>query len=195
MSFECTGVPQGTKFKHRLSEKTLICSRSRQYNRLTFQLFEENGRKVVGYVVIKHKFGDFLDDDRDELVYPGGAYELSLMAVLPSYRSMSLGTLLVFIATREVQANGGRHLYIVNPLSDVFGFYLKLGFHPDPGGDAIRQQKIDEATNFAFLSENFVFSTKLQMGRSHNLWRGQVDLLYTILLGKTAPLFQFHQPL
>ncbi|UYM15362.1 GNAT family N-acetyltransferase [Endozoicomonas euniceicola] len=195
MPFECIGMPQGTKFTHRQSANTLKCSRSREDNRLIFQLFEENGGKVVGYVVIKHKFGDFLDDDRDELVYTKGAYGMSLMSVLPSYRSMSLGTLLVFIATREVQANGGRHLYIVNPLSDVFGFYLKLGFHPDPGGDAIRQQKIDEATNFTFLSENFVFATKLQIVRSHNLWRGQVDLLYTILLGKIAPLFQFHQPL
>ena len=161
---------------------------------LTFQIREENSDNVVGYVVIKHKVGDFLNDGLDELVYPEGAYGLTLMAVLPSYRSMSLGTLLVFIAISEVQANGGRHLYLKNPLSDVYGFYIQLGFHPDPDGVDKRRQKFDDATSLPWLSESFLFAVKLQIGRSYPLWRGQVDIVHAILSSKTSPVFQFYQP-
>ena len=146
-------------------------------------------------VVVKHKFGDFLDDELDELVYPEGAYGLSLITLSPFYRNISLDTLLMFIVTREVQVNGGRHLYVINPLADVLGFYIRLGFHPDPGGATIRCQKLDDATNFAFVNANFTFTTKLQIGRSYPLWRGQVDIVQTILSNKIPPLFQLHQPL
>ena len=93
-----------------------------------------------------------------------------VMSVLPSYRSMSLGTLLVFIATSEVQTNGGRHLYLKRPLSDVYGFYIQLGFHPDPDGVDKRQQQFDDLTSLPWLSETFRFAVKLKIDRGYPLW-------------------------
>ncbi|MET4710575.1 GNAT family N-acetyltransferase [Endozoicomonas lisbonensis] len=113
-----------------------------------------------------------------------------MISIEPLYRSKHLGALLMLLITFEVQINKGQHLYLIEPRIGVLGFYLQLGFHPAPD-DAHKHHSICHSDNLPDTHSGF--AEKLNATRNQPLWRGELNLVQSLLLKKVTPSFQFHQ--
>ena len=207
MYFDCVQILDGTSFKHKSSAKTFTYRRIvKSKYVLGPQLLEVN--KKVGDATIVYQTDRFfmhnpLRASFNNPAYSEGAYGLRSINVSAPYRKNSLGTLLMFIATTEVQANNGKHLYILTPTEKAWGFYLQFGFHPDPKvvaaarlfrPDHVRSDdhtimpshvKSDDHLDAGFAKKNFF------MGRNYLIWRGQVETALGLLISKVNSAFDF----
>ncbi len=124
-------------------------------------------------------------------------YILSIIALEKNYQRLSLGSLLVYIINTEARKNGGEYFYIDSPELDALGFYLRLGFIPDP--DELRKK--DDVCRLSTLSgstspylRNHYLNEKLVMIRDYVKWRGYTKTINTTLGVFVREKFKFLEP-
>ncbi|WP_354008208.1 hypothetical protein [Endozoicomonas lisbonensis] len=115
------------------------------------------------------------------------------------YRNISLGAMLMFIVAREVQINGGVHLYIQYPVLESLGFYCQFGFYPAP--ENVEKQHFTALEDIREIRRALGFDDldhleippqdKIRMNRSFSLWRGAVNPVLELLIKKLEGLYIF----
>ena len=197
MHFGCIRTFDGTLFKHKASEKTFTYQRIAKGKFSLCPRLLEAG-KQAGNASMVYESDRFFQRDPfrpsyDNPVYPEGAYGLRSIWVSVPYRNSSLGALLMYIITGEVQANGGKHLYLLRPTAKALGFYIQFGFHPDPDVAAGRRRfRLGHIKNSDHPEAEF--AEKILMSRDYLIWRGSVEIILIFLTKKVTSVFDFDRP-
>ncbi|WP_330924373.1 hypothetical protein [Candidatus Sororendozoicomonas aggregata] len=112
-------------------------------------------------------------------------YTLLDIDLKKEFQHLSLGSLLVYIIITEARLNGSNYLYLDYPIYTALGFYLKLGFFPDP----ISVMEVEDH-ELSALSGSTVADTrkhyleeKLKLSRPYKRWKCNIPEL-TITLGE-----------
>ena len=197
MPFNHIGTPDGTKFTHKSSGKAYVCHSFRSYNKdtLTLELSKEGSTDHLAAASMEYSRYDFLSKfiwKPTALKYPKGACGVITISIDTSDRGNYLGALLMLLLTVEVRANRGTHLYLIDPRTEALGFYLQFGFHPDPSAVGKCHPMTTNSPTGDLSKAIPVFHAKFEMTRKYRLWRGQVDLVQSLLRKKVTPVFQFN---
>ena len=157
---------------------------------LKFQFYE--GSVFAGYVRIVGKPYHANKKGQSE-------YHIYNIELEKDYQSLSLGSLLLYIINSEIRLNGGDYLYADYPKADALGFYLRLGFIPDPA----EVRKIENLGNY-FLSApsgsdthcsiNDYLEMKLMLSGTYSKWKCHTETLNTTLCEAMCKKFKFFQP-
>ncbi|WP_330924375.1 hypothetical protein [Candidatus Sororendozoicomonas aggregata] len=125
------------------------------------------------------------------------SYTLSDIMFYQEFQRFSLGSLLLYIINTEIRLNGGDCLYIESPAASAFGFYLRLGFIPDPH-EAREKENGYRLSQFSGSSNpddrKFYLDRKLKMSRKYSYWKGYTELLNTKLCEKMCEKFKYLKP-
>ncbi|UYM16594.1 GNAT family N-acetyltransferase [Endozoicomonas euniceicola] len=189
MPFDCIEFAENTRFYHIPSGNFFILKRELDRDYLTLTLHKEiigNYKPEAGSVKLTCNITSLLNikpADSERYKY----YAIKNILVLSSYRNISLGVLLMYLATREVRLNGGMHLYLMFPVFRSLGFYIQFGFHPAPEEVAERQfLYADKDRNSKVL-----FEKEIKEARNYLFWRGPVDIASDLLMRKLKRTFIF----
>lgn len=124
-------------------------------------------------------------------------YTLKRITIDEKYRRLYLGSLLIYIISTEVHSNGSDYLYLETPAHDALGFYLRMGFFPDP--DVTRHK--EQSTGLSELSgsteryfRNKFLHMKMSQIRHFAAWRGYNELIKTQLSTVVYREFKFLDP-
>ena len=199
MPFIQVGIPDGSRFKHIPSDRNFILNRCSCYESLILTLHDLNApesKSEAGYLKAAAEFdrclnlGPRINESHFTVTFIRTEYD---------YRNISLGTMLLFITAREVQANGGVYLYLQYPVSISLGFYSQFGFHPAPENvekrhfRALEQiWKTRRAKGVYDLSyPEIPFQDKLIMKSNFSLWRGAINPVLELLTKKLEAVYSF----
>ncbi|WP_330924376.1 hypothetical protein [Candidatus Sororendozoicomonas aggregata] len=124
-------------------------------------------------------------------------YALYQIFLNNKYQFLSLGSLLIYIINTEVRVNGGEYLYLIDPVCSALGFYLRLGFMPDP--DEVREK--DDLTGLSAFSaspipffRNHYLNEHLWLSRIYSRWRCCTETLNMTLIESVGKKFKYLQP-
>lgn len=176
MSFLYNACSDRCYFKHKKSKRVFQLERiitDFSNNRLILRLYEgetEAGSLTAGFgdePGIKEDFGKF---------YLGDIF------FKQNYQGIGLGSLLVYLLIMEVRVNGGEFLYVSAPYLSALGFYIGMGFYPDPD-EAVLQQPKDLANATKMSAQGFgdftrlFLNERLKSAKYFGMWKGSVEIV------------------
>ncbi len=171
-----------------LKRTPVICCRMGAEYRFKLKLFE--GSIYAGYAAVSGYPYHSSKTRRSK-------YHLYNLALENNYQRLSLGSLLLYIINTEARLNGGGYFYIEYPLYTALGFYLKLGFFPDPEGVSESEKKYQlSASAGADVSSirNHYLNSKLSLSRRYLFWRCHTEALNTKLCEAMCKKFKYLKP-
>ena len=199
MPFHKVEFPTGSSFKHISSSRVFILERSFSFNHLILTLYHQNapGKKPrASYLDAVSKFEGYLSSIPLDRSSP---FSVTYIRTENKYRHISLATLLMFIITREAQANGAVYLYIQYPVLGALGFYSQFGFYPAP--ENVKKQYLEALEHMGEIQSaagsddldhlEIKFKYKIRMKRGFSLWRGNVNPALELLTKKLEGTFTF----
>ncbi|WP_330924419.1 GNAT family N-acetyltransferase [Candidatus Sororendozoicomonas aggregata] len=194
MGFELSAIKDQSIFKHNDGQFFLFerinkwHSRNKLHLRLITE-YKENDDYDAGYIIVS--YGDSYHNQR---------YVISTIAVDPAFQKLYLGSLLMYAAIKEVMINQGVFLYVFQPFPAALGFYIKLGFFPDPEG--VIEEKKPLVNPEANLTGRYVIGEDVfydafdekglmyaRLGRKHRYWQANVETAHNILYPKIISYF------
>ncbi len=105
-----------------------------------------------------------------------------------------MGSLLVYIISVEVSLNGGEYLYVSAPLIFSLGFYLRLGFIPDPDEARHKESLYNLSGHGSGIPDTKGYlSKKIEGAKCFNNWKCHTQSLNIKLSEALSNKFKFLQ--
>lgn len=117
-------IPQGGDLSEALSVRKTVLNRGEDP-------LDAQAQNVVVYQ-------DGVPAATGRIRWENGAFWLDGLAVLPDCRGKRLGDLTLRLLLFKAQSHFAREVRLICP-PDVEGFFSRLGFHPDGGGENARE--------------------------------------------------------
>ena len=174
MPFHQVEVPDGSSIRHILSDRTFVLKRYSCSERVILTVYHQKAhglKSEAGHVKAASEFeSDLALDSLDS----NSHFSVTYITTEYGYRNISLGVMLLFIIAREVQVNGGTHLYLQYPVSEALGFY--------PAPENVKRCYFDATKRLRAIQRahgyddpdhrEIPFQDKFKMSRRFSLWRG-----------------------
>ncbi|MET4696333.1 hypothetical protein [Endozoicomonas lisbonensis] len=189
MSFLYNACSDRCYFKHKKSKRVFQLERiitDCSNNNLILRFYEgetETGSLTAGFgdnPRIKEEFGKFYLED---------------IFFKNNYQGIGLGNLSIYLLIMEVRVNGGEYLYVSAPYLSALGFYIGIGFYPDPDEAALQQPK-DRANATRKSAQGFGDFTRLFLNERLNsakyfgMWKGSVEIIKANISEKVLTQFE-----
>ncbi|WP_330927434.1 hypothetical protein [Candidatus Sororendozoicomonas aggregata] len=184
--FECPKLNRTFTIK-RLDPPTMgVCGGARM---LELRFYE--GRECAGYAKV---FGR----PADPVAKKESKFTLQAFSIFRDFQFLNLDSLLIYIVNTEVRLNGGEYLYVNNPLCENLGFFVQLGFIPDPKIVRIKtisRELTEPPEPDAPLDlRKDCLNQRLSLSRQYTDWKCLTALLNVALCEKMCEKFKLADP-
>ena len=124
-----------------------------------------------------------------------GKFYVSSMFFEENYECIGLGSLLTYLLIMEVQVNGGEFLYVSAPFLSALGFYIGMGFYPDPDAVALQRPKdIAKATGMSARGfgdfDRLLLNQRLDSAKYYGMWKGSIETVKANISKKVLTQFE-----